>query len=274
MPFPRSRRRGRSRAGPAGEHRDPQVLRGVALAAAVAAVLTGGIFLIKGAGSKAQANIAAGNAVLPVGTCAPPSMTNAGACPQPWPPAGSLAVTGPSADHRKRAITDPVRTAAPAWPPHPPPSNLMPPGPVPAGGQQGAAAGQVLALINRARAQAGLPAYTLLGSLYRSASAHNTLMAGGCGLSHQCPGEPPLGARESAAGVNWTRAGENIGDGGPVFAGTAAVTQMAIVLTQDMLNEKPPDDGHRRNILSSAFRHVGIAISRSASGIVWMTQDF
>ncbi len=49
---------------------------------------------------------------------------------------------------------------------------------------------------------------------------------------------------------------------------------MAVVLTQDMLNEKPPGDGHRQNILSSAFRHIGIAIFRDASGTVWMTQDF
>jgi uncharacterized protein YkwD len=49
---------------------------------------------------------------------------------------------------------------------------------------------------------------------------------------------------------------------------------MAVVLTNDMLNEKPPDDGHRENILSSAFHHIGIAIRRDKSGTVWMTQDF
>jgi uncharacterized protein YkwD len=41
-----------------------------------------------------------------------------------------------------------------------------------------------------------------------------------------------------------------------------------------MLAEKPPDDGHRRNIMSSAFHHIGIAVYRDNSGIVWMTQDF
>jgi uncharacterized protein YkwD len=99
-------------------------------------------------------------------------------------------------------------------------------------------------------------------------------MASGCGLSHQCPGEPSLGARETAAGVQWTAAGENIGEGGPVASTTAAITQMALALTQDMLNEKPPDDGHRLNLLSSTFTHLGIAIYRSATGTVWMTQDF
>jgi uncharacterized protein YkwD len=137
-----------------------------------------------------------------------------------------------------------------------------------------AAAQQVLALINQARAQAGLPAYTVSSGLDTSAARHTAVMAAGCGLSHQCPGEPALGARETAAGVHWTAAGENIGEGGPVAGTTAAITQMAAGLTQSMLDEKPPDDGHRLNILSSAFSHVGISVFRDSSGTVWMTQDF
>jgi uncharacterized protein YkwD len=142
------------------------------------------------------------------------------------------------------------------------------------GAQGGAAAAQVLALINQARGAAGLPALTVTAGLDASSSAHNQLMAGGCGLSHQCPGEPALGDRETAAGVGWTAAGENIGEGGPVAGTTAAIAQMAVGLTQSMLNEKPPDDGHRLNILSSTFTHIGIAVYRDASGTVWLTQDF
>jgi uncharacterized protein YkwD len=132
----------------------------------------------------------------------------------------------------------------------------------------------VLALINQARATAGLPPLTITAGLENSASAHNLTMAGGCGLSHQCPGEPALGARETAAGVGWTAAGENIGEGGPVAGTTAAIAQMAAGLTQSMLNEQPPDDGHRLNILSSTFTHIGIAVDRDAAGTVWLTQDF
>jgi uncharacterized protein YkwD len=132
----------------------------------------------------------------------------------------------------------------------------------------------VLALINQARARAGRPALVFSAALDRSAAAHNQTMAGGCGLSHQCAGEPGLGARESAAGARWTAAGENIGEGGPEPGTTTAITQTAVGLTQDMLNEKPPDDGHRRNILSSSFGHIGIAVFRDSAGTVWMTQDF
>ena len=119
----------------------------------------------------------------------------------------------------------------------------------------------MLALINQARSQAGLAAYTVSPGLDTSAARHTAVMAAGCGLSHQCPGEPDLGARETAAGVHWTAAGENIGEGGPVADSTAAIAQMAVGLTQSMLDEKPPDDGHRLNILSSAFtprRDLGV----------------
>jgi uncharacterized protein YkwD len=49
---------------------------------------------------------------------------------------------------------------------------------------------------------------------------------------------------------------------------------MAVGLTQSMLDETPPNDGHRQNILSSSFHHIGIAVYRDGSGTVWMTQDF
>ena len=144
----------------------------------------------------------------------------------------------------------------------------------PAGTSPGSAAAQVLALVNQARSAAGLPALTITAGLDASASGHNSKMAGGCGLSHQCPGEPDLGARETVAGVHWTAAGENIGEGGPAAASAAAIAQMAVSLTQAMLNEKPPDDGHRKNILSGSFTHIGIAVFRDSSGTVWLTQDF
>jgi len=132
----------------------------------------------------------------------------------------------------------------------------------------------VLALINQARSAAGLAPLSVTAGLNASAARHNATMAGGCGLSHQCPGEPDLGARETAAGVSWTACGENVGAGGPVADTSAAIAQMAVGLTQSMLNEKPPDDGHRRNILSRSFTHIGIAVHRDPSGTVWLTQDF
>jgi uncharacterized protein YkwD len=184
----------------------------------------------------------------------PPSASSSRSAP-PHPTAASTATAGPSASAPASAASSPVSGN-------------------PAGTQNGPAATQVLGLINQARTAAGLPALTVTSGLDASASAHNLRMAGGCGLSHQCPGEPAVGDRETAAGVHWTAAGENIGEGGPVDDTTAAIGQMAVGLTQSMLNEQPPDDGHRMNILSSSFTHIGIAVYRDGSGTVWLTQDF
>lgn len=41
-----------------------------------------------------------------------------------------------------------------------------------------------------------------------------------------------------------------------------------------MLDEKPPNDGHRANILSTSYTHIGISVIRDSSGTVWLTQDF
>jgi uncharacterized protein YkwD len=133
---------------------------------------------------------------------------------------------------------------------------------------------QVFNLINQERSQNGLPAYTLSTDLTNSATAHNNLMASGCGLSHQCPNEAPIGTRETDAGVSWTSAGENIGEGGPVSTTDSSESGMALGLTTSMYNEQPPDDGHRLNILSSSYTEVGIAVTVDSSGTLWLTQDF
>ncbi len=197
----------------------------------------------------------------PASPCAAQPLTSS-AGPPGWLGARRAAAI-PAGRHRARRSGH--RSPSPPPPPaHTAPPSPSPPAASPPGDQQGGAAAQVLALINQARAQAGLPAYTLSTGLGRSSAAHNSMMASGCGLSHQCPGEPSLGARETDAGVHWTSAGENIGEGGPVADTDSAVAQLAVTITQDMLNERPPDDGHRLNIL----------MLWSDSGTVWMTQDF
>jgi uncharacterized protein YkwD len=83
-----------------------------------------------------------------------------------------------------------------------------------------------------------------------------------------------LSERISRAGVPWTSCGENIGDRGPAPDNAEAIAQVAVQLTREMLNERPPDDGHRLNISSSSFRHISIRVFHNARGWVWMTQDF
>jgi len=185
--------------------------------------------------------------------------------PRPSAPASS---TSPAPKPTRTATPTPSATRTASVPASP---TAQPSAPA---SQAGTPASGVLALINQARSAAGLAPLTVTAGLESSSAAHNSVMAAGCGLSHQCPGEPALGARETAAGVDWTAAGENIGEGGPVANTTAAITQMVVTLTQDMINEQPPDDGHRLNILSTSFTHIGIAVLRDSSGTVWLTQDF
>jgi uncharacterized protein YkwD len=212
------------------------------------------------AGTSPCANSPAAMAVAaaPVVVTVPPGRTAAGAHPTKTAPSASASASSSAPGSAASASASPAAS---------------PTGSATAD-QDGAPATQVLALINQARATAGLPALTLTAGLESTSSAHNLLMADGCGLSHQCPGEPPIGDRETAAGVHWTAAGENIGEGGPVADTTAAIASMAVGLTQSMLNEQPPNDGHRLNILSTTFTHIGIAVYRDSSGTVWLTQDF
>jgi uncharacterized protein YkwD len=155
--------------------------------------------------------------------------------------------------------------------PKPTPKPTTHPGPPAAGGT---VLDQLLAQVNGLRAQHGLPPYTLLAGLNASAHAHTVRMMGSCGLSHQCPGEKSVGARISAQGVQWSSCGENIGWSGPHAHTTSAIVAAAEALTLSMYNEKPPDDGHRQNLLSSSFHHVGFDVQIDSSGRVWLTQDF
>ena len=49
---------------------------------------------------------------------------------------------------------------------------------------------------------------------------------------------------------------------------------MVSMLHQGMIAEKPPDDGHRRNLLSKDFHRIGISISIDAKQTLWLTEDF
>jgi uncharacterized protein YkwD len=238
-------------------------------------VVVVGFYVGRGNGGQTAQTAASAGSVPAAGGCATAATADSMPCAQPLVTASIASPTAsPTPTPRPRPTVKVTRTPT-AAPPLPSPAAPNPAASrTQAGGQQGAPADQVLAVINQARGAAGLPAYTISSGLNLSATRHNTAMASGCGLSHQCPGEASLGARESAAGVTWTSAGENIGEGGPVSNGTTSIGQMAVTLTRDMLAEKPPDDGHRRNILSSAFHHIGIAVYQDNSGTVWMTQDF
>lgn len=132
----------------------------------------------------------------------------------------------------------------------------------------------VLAQINKVRAANGARALTMNSQLVAAARQHNLVMAGGCGLTHQCTGEGNAGARISAQGLKWNAYAENIGYGSTTASTDAAHTATATRITQSMIDEVAPNDGHRRNILNASLGQIGIDIYRDAKGTLWMTQDF
>ena len=88
-------------------------------------------------------------------------------------------------------------------------------------------------------------------------------------LSHQLLGEAALGDRERQQDVNWSWAAENIGETSNQTANGA------LGLHQAMMNEQPPNDGHRQNILTTSGNSVGIAILIDQQhGLLWLTEDF
>ncbi len=127
----------------------------------------------------------------------------------------------------------------------------------------------VFQAINQSRAANGLPPLKWSNALAKSARQHDLAMQAANTLAHQLPGEADLGTRESQQGVNWTFAAENIGET------TEQSVNGALALHQAMMNEKPPDDGHRQNILSTRANIVGVdVLIDSQHGKLWLTEDF
>jgi uncharacterized protein YkwD len=127
----------------------------------------------------------------------------------------------------------------------------------------------VLKELNAERADHGLPALKMNSKLVDSAHTHNLAMAKANTLSHQLNGEAGLGSRVSAAGYHWSAVGENI-----AYNSNRSESGV-LALQKAMYNEKPPNDGHRENILNKSFIDVGIdVINDSTHGRVWLVTDF
>ena len=127
----------------------------------------------------------------------------------------------------------------------------------------------VFGLINHDRVAMGLPAYSWSNALAAGAHLHNLRMMAYGQLSHQCPGEPGLGTRITNDGITWMSAGENIG-----WSNDPDPQQGVLSNHQAMMAEKPPNDGHRQNILSTSFHLVGIDVLVDGHHNVWLTEDF
>jgi uncharacterized protein YkwD len=119
---------------------------------------------------------------------------------------------------------------------------------------------KVVRLTNKRRAAHGCRPLRAVRTIGRAAKRHSNKMARRNELSHQLPGEPDVGARLSNAGYDgWTMWGENVAVGYPT--------------ARSVVKAWMRSPGHRRNILTCRFRHIGVGVARG-HGRLWWTQDF
>lgn len=108
-----------------------------------------------------------------------------------------------------------------------------------------AAVGQIFALGNQARAQAGVASLMWDPALAAAALQHCRMMAAEGEISHQYRGELDLSSRAAQAGAHFSVIEENV-----AMAPSAAAVHEAWM-------QSP---GHRENLLSPDVDHVGIAV--------------
>ena len=116
---------------------------------------------------------------------------------------------------------------------------------------------QVVDLANQQRAAAGLPALTVNGSLTYAAQAHANDQAARGWMSH-------VGSDGSDAGTRMVRSGYNVRNWGENVA-------VGYTSPSDVVSAWMASPGHRANILSGAYREIGVAVSHSTNGTAYWT---
>lgn len=116
----------------------------------------------------------------------------------------------------------------------------------------------LFAAANRERAALHLSDFRWDNALARAAQEHTEQMAAAQNITHDLPGEAPLGPRLLAAGARLSAFAENVG-----LAGSADAIHQAWMHSE----------GHRRNLLNPAYDIIGIAVYRAGDSL-YATEDF
>lgn len=176
--------------------------------------------------------------------------------PQPTPPPPPIAAaneqTGQSAPD---ATTEPNQTATEV-----PPPTAIPPPSLPAGPADWPA--YLLTRVNQARAAHGLNSLVLIPELSNAAQAHAQDCAQRGWGSHVGSDGAVLKTRLERAGYFGRNSGENWVQ--------ALNAERAF---EWWFGEVPPNDPHRRNILSPYYTEIGIGIAKTDWGYIYVT-DF
>jgi uncharacterized protein YkwD len=120
---------------------------------------------------------------------------------------------------------------------------------------------EMLGRINAERSAAGAAPLTLCPRLVTAAQRHSEDQAANSRMSHTGSNGSTMSQRVQAAGyLGWTSLGEN------VAAGYPSVTSV--------MGGWMGSTGHRANLLSASFQHVGVGRAASGSGTLYWTQNF
>ncbi|MEZ5239984.1 MAG: CAP domain-containing protein [Microthrixaceae bacterium] len=120
---------------------------------------------------------------------------------------------------------------------------------------------EMLASINAQRAAAGVAPLRSCASLDRAAQAHSSDQAARQQMSHTGSNGSNAGQRMTAAGyTGWQAWAENVAVGYGSVPGVMAGWMGS--------------PGHRANLLSASYVHVGTGLAHSAAGTPYWTQNF
>ena len=133
--------------------------------------------------------------------------------------------------------------------------------PAPAPAPTGSVAQQIVDLVNRERAAAGVGPVSLHPALTSAAQAHSNYQASVNTMTHSSANGASGGQRMAAAGYAWRAWAENIA-AGQQDAASAMAAWMGST------------EGHRENILNPRYTDMGVGLAYSANGTPYWTQDF
>jgi len=153
----------------------------------------------------------------------------------------------------------PTPPSPPTAPPPPPPSPSPTQAPsIPPG--DAAAEAAVVVRVNEERVRAGCPPVAVDDRLAAAARAHSADMAARGYFSHTTPEGVDFSKRITNAGYIWSGLGENIAKG-----------QRTPTAVMDAWMSSP---GHKANILTCGFKHIGVGLAYDSSNTPVWTQDF
>ncbi|MCZ4611269.1 CAP domain-containing protein, partial [Streptomyces sp. Lzd4kr] len=250
-------RAARGRAVSRGEARRRRRNRRRAVGGAVVAVCVAGggfWYFDSDPGTVTEEATAAASAGAPVAELSESGPVEASESPSKSP--------SPSASPSKTATPSkspkPTKKATPTPRPTPKPTRTASSTPQPQSAPTDTV-GQVVALVNKERANAGCGPLEEDSLLNKSAQGHSDDMAARDFFDHTNPDGADPGQRITAAGYRWSTYGENIAMG----------QQTPAAVMESWMNSP----GHRANILNCSFKDIGVGIHNGPGG-PWWTQNF